>query len=88
MKFSEKVPHYISIAFGLLILFAFVKNWLGNHDAGVNVFVLTTLFWCAGRIMQEAITAIALLREAKLAKLSKISESPLSQENDPEDSES
>lgn len=59
---KKRINHYVSIAYGLLILFAFIGNCVGNQNNAVVVVVITTIFWAASKIMSEAIEAYLSLR--------------------------
>jgi len=65
-QFAQKLMNYLRIAFGMIVLFAFVGNCAGRSEAAVMVLVFTVLFWGVGRIVGEAFQAYAELQSLKV----------------------
>lgn len=57
-----RMPFYIRIGFGLVVLFGMIGNCTGRHEQSVAVFVLVTVLWVCTRIINEAIDSYHALR--------------------------
>jgi len=56
-----KLPLYVRLGFGAIVLFGMVGNCAGHTQGAVAVFVLTATLWACSRIIQEAIEAWMIL---------------------------
>lgn len=59
--FSAKLPYFIKVVWGLLVLFAFVGVVLGKSDVAVPVACIVAVMWVLLRIVFETFVAVGIL---------------------------
>lgn len=62
-KYMMRLPLYMRIFFGLIVLFGMVGNCAGKSEGAFIVFAYTAIMWVCMRIIQEAIQSLTLLGE-------------------------
>lgn len=64
-KIVARLPLYVRLGFGMIILFGMVGNCAGHHEKSVIIFVLTAVIWACLRIIEEAVASVQLLHAIK-----------------------
>lgn len=68
IAFAAKIPLYVRVGWGMVILFAMVGNFIGKREAAVHIVVVAAAMWVALRILSEAQEALAILKEIRVAE--------------------
>lgn len=71
LSFTAKIPYYVQIGWGILVLFAFIGVLFGKSDVAVPLAVIIAVMWVMLKIVFEAFAATLILWAFSIVKAEK-----------------